>query len=139
MGVHIVKTFPELISAIEDGVNHKKSILIEELISGKNATMHTVSSFRDQDIYAFPPGGSTSLEKEKLIDLAKNLHEHLGISHYLKSEFTINNKKKIYLTDIRFNPDLKQDSHFNKSCESVGTKTHNILEHILDLAFNENI
>lgn len=137
MGVHVAETFQELVKAIEDGVNLGESILVEELISGKNAFMHTVSNFRGQDIYAFPAGNFSKSEKEKLIAMAKNIHNHIGASHYLKSNFVLNPKKGIFLTSVEFFPDLKKDSHFHKMCESVGAKTHNVIEHILDLTLSK--
>ena len=143
IGVHIAKTFPELIDAIADIVSHSDSVLVEELISGKNAFMHTVGGFRGDlptqagDIYVFPPLGFSKDEKEKLIKMAKNIHNHLGIEYYLKSNFVVNNKKGIFLTSVEFSPDLKKGSHFCKACISVGAKSHHVLEHILKLSFNK--
>ena len=139
LGVHIAKTFPELIDAITDVVSHNDSILVEELISGKNAFMHTVNGFRRDlsaqagDIYVFPPIGNFSKdEKEKLINLAQKLHQHFDKPNYLKSNFVLHPKKGIYLTSVEFYPDLKKDSHFDKMCESVGTKAHKLVEHIIE-------
>ncbi len=141
MGIHLAKTFGELAEAIEDGVAHKKSILVEEFIPGKVASMHSVPAFRGQDIYVFPLGNTfgnfTPGEKEKLISLVKNLHNHIGAKHYLKSDFILNGKGKIYLLDIDGIPDLRPDSHFSQVCESVGAKTHHIIEHILEKALEK--
>ena len=60
-GIYVAKTFVELVNGIKDGISHKQSILIEELISGKNISTHAVSKsqlnatgFRNQDTYIFP-------------------------------------------------------------------------------------
>lgn len=136
MGIHLAKTFPELVSAIEDGVKHEKSILVEEFIAGKVASVHSLPGFRGEDIYTFPLGnafGSFSFgEKETLFDLAKNLHKHVGARHYLKSDFVLTPNGKIYLLQIDGTPDLKKDSHFSQVCESVGAGLHNVVEHILE-------
>jgi len=136
MGVHLAKTFNELVAAIEDGVNHGNSILVEEFISGKVASLHSVSHFRNTEIYIFPAvnvfGSLSSAEKEKLADLAKNLHKHLGARHYLKSNFVLNKRGKIYLLDFESMPNLKAYSHFSQACESVGAKMHHVVEHILE-------
>ena len=135
MGIHLTKTFNELAGAIEDGVKHEKSVLIEEFITGKVASVHSVPHFRGQDIYTFPLGNSFGIfsadEKEKLTALAKNLHIHIGAKHYLKSDFVLSPRGKVYLLGIESTPDLKKDSHFSQVCESVGTKMHNVVEHIL--------
>lgn len=134
VGVHVVKTFPELADAIEDISLHGESILVEELISGKNAFMHTISGFRGEDVYAFPAGNFSKNEKEELINTAKNIHQHIGVPDYLKSNFVINPRNGIYLTSVEFSPDFKNGSHLDKACESVGAKMHQIVRHILDLS-----
>lgn len=138
MGIHLAQTFPELIESIEDGVKHEKSILVEEFISGKVASVHSVSSFRNQDIYTFPLGNAfgnfSGKEKDRLSSLAKDLHKNIGIKHYLKSNFVLNPKDKVYLLGIGGILDPKDNSHFSQVCESVGVKAHHIIDHILEKA-----
>ena len=144
-GVHMAKTFPELVKAIEDVVSHGDSVLVEELIAGKSVSVHSLNNFRGQDVYVFPPaenrngniitpGNFSSDEKIKLIALSKNLHQYLNTPHYSKFDFVLRPKKSIYLVNIDFLPDLEKNSNFSKCCESVGTKPHTVLEHVLDLA-----
>ncbi len=132
MGIHVAKTFPELIDAILDGVVHRNSILVEEFIIGKNTSMHSVSGFRGQDIYLFPPENMSKENKIELERLTTQLHKHLGVENYLKTDFTIHPKRGIFLTDIDFHPELKENSDFHKNCESVGAKMHHIVEHLID-------
>ncbi|HBA45453.1 MAG: D-alanine-D-alanine ligase [Candidatus Nomurabacteria bacterium GW2011_GWF2_40_31] len=138
MGIHLAKTFPELVNAIEDGLKHEQSILVEEFIAGKVAALHSVAGFRGEDIYTFSPvdvfGNLSQDEKSKLLNIVKDLYEHLGIKHYLKSMFVLNPRGKVYLLDIQTVPDLKPDSHFDQVCESVGAKMHHVVEHILEKA-----
>lgn len=135
MGIHLAKTFPELVDAIEDGVKHEKSILVEEFIAGKVASVHSVPNFRGEQIYTFPLGNTFGIfskdEKEKLESLARDLHKHIDATHYLKSDFILTPRKKVYLLNVEFNPDLNANSHFSEVCGSVGTKTSDVLEHIL--------
>ncbi|MCE9548946.1 hypothetical protein K8Q98_00905 [Candidatus Nomurabacteria bacterium] len=138
MGIHLAKTFDELVRGIMDGIEHEKSILVEELIPGKVTPVHSVSNFRNQDVYVFPclpagmaPGFSKE-EKEQLISTAKNLHKHIGVEHYLKLDFVLTPRGKIYLLGMDSTPDLRQDSHFHQVCESVGTKMHKVVENILE-------
>ena len=138
MAVHLAKTFPELVNAIEDGAKHEKSILVEEFTAGKVASMHTIPMYRGEDIYTFPLGnsfGNFSVgEKEILAHVAKDLHKHIGAKHYLKSDFVLNSHGRVYLLQIESIPDLKSDSHFSQVCESVGAKMHHVVEHILEQA-----
>ncbi|MFA5791477.1 MAG: hypothetical protein WC884_00350 [Candidatus Paceibacterota bacterium] len=136
MGIHLAKTFNELVGAIEDGVNHEKSILVEEFITGKVASIHSVPYFRNEEIYTFPLGNAYGIfsneEKNKLAFLAKDLYKHIGVKHYLKIDFILTKNGKVYLLQIDGIPDLKQDSHFSQVCESVGAKMHHVVEHILN-------
>jgi len=138
MAVHLAKTFPELVDAIEDGVNHETSILVEEFILGKVASVHSVNGFRGEDVYTFPPGnvfGNFSHgEREQLTKIAKDLHSHLGAKHYLKSIFVLNKRGQVYLLSIDSVPNLKKDSTFHQVCESVGAKAHHVVDHILERA-----
>ena len=146
MGVHLAKTFGELSEAIEDGVAHNKSILVEEFIAGKPSSVHSIAGFRGEDIYVLPPqnlptrrADFTADEKNKIINFAKNLHKHLAAEHYLKSDFILHPRRGFFLTSIGFLPDLKKGSHFDQSCEFVGAKMHHIIEHILEKALDEKI
>ena len=133
IGVHIAKTYSELIDAIEDIVNHDKSILVEELIFGKDISMHSLSGFRGQDIYNLPAIDSFStLEKEKLNEISKNIHKHLNISNYLNSNFVLHPKRGVFLKQIEFFPDLKKDSHFEQASVYVGSSPKQIIDHILE-------
>ena len=95
MGIHLAKAFPELVRAIEDGVEHEKSILVEEFIEGKIASVHSMLGFRNQDIYTFPLGNFSIGEKEMLTQIAKNLHNHVDAKHYLKSDFILTPRGKV--------------------------------------------
>jgi D-alanine-D-alanine ligase-like ATP-grasp enzyme len=143
VGTHVVKIFSELVDAVLDCVKHKKSILVEEFILGKNISVHSVGGFRGENIYHFPPvenkmgeiispGRFSSAEKKKLLELAEKIYSHSNTSQYLKSNFILHKSGNIYLTHIEFHLGLDEDSCLHKTCESVGTKTHKIIEHLLD-------
>jgi len=138
MAIHLAKTFPELVRAIEDGVSREKSILVEEFVTGKIASTHSIPEFRGEEIYIFPLvntfGIFSSEEKENLYTLARRMHEHLGAKHYLKSDFVLNPRGRIYLLQIETTPDLKSGSQFEEVCESAGAKMHQVVEHMLEQA-----
>jgi len=135
MGVHLAKTLGELVDAIKDGVKHQKSILVEEFISGDNVSVHSISKFRGENVYVFPPKDISKEKKEQLISLVKDLHYHLGVNHYLKSDFIFHPHNGFFLTDIDLFPDFKPGSHFSESCEYVGAKIYHIIDHMLDNTF----
>jgi len=130
--INLVKTFDELTEAI----NGKNNVIVEEFIAGKVASVHSVPMFRGQDLYTFPLGNSFGIfsteEKETLSNTAKDLYKHIGVKHYLKSDFVLTPRNKVYLLQIEEIPDLKPNSHFSQVCESIGAKTHHVVEHILE-------
>ncbi|MFA6257023.1 MAG: hypothetical protein WCT29_01825 [Candidatus Paceibacterota bacterium] len=136
MGIHLAKTFPELVDAIEDGVNHGESLIVEEFISGKIASIHSMPDFRNEDVYVFPLsntfGAFSSEEKELLYSLAKHLHQHLNAGHYLKSDFLLTPRRKVYLLEFENVPEVKAGSHFAETCELAGTKIEDVVAHILE-------
>jgi len=129
---YVAHTFPQLVKAIEDGVKNGKSILIEEFIAGNKGTVHTVSGFRGEENYSFSEDNLSLSEKEKLINLAKNVHKYFDLPYYLKSEFILSPRRGVFLNDFELIPDLIDDSHLDRSCSFVGAKTKHLIEHILD-------
>lgn len=132
MGIHVTKTFGELAQAIEDGVNHNHSIIVEEFITGKPGASHSISRFRGDDIYVVPPHGFNSEEKEKIMRTTRDLHEHIGAPNYLKTDFTLHPRLGLYVTSIDFAPDIRPNSHLHESLERIGAKMHHVVEHILE-------
>ncbi|HEY4502986.1 MAG TPA: hypothetical protein VJC14_00925 [Candidatus Paceibacterota bacterium] len=136
MGIHVAKTFNELVGAIEDGVNHGKGILVEEFIEGKPSAVHTIPDFRGEEVYVMIPDNFSISEKEEIGVLARNLHGHLGGECYLKTDFILSPRRGLVVTNIDFSPDLRANSHLHQACQSVGAKMNNIVEHMLEGVIN---
>ncbi len=148
--IKLVKTFNELVEILKNN----NTAIVEEFIAGKPSTVHSISGFRGEDIYVFPPMNISLGEKvptpkgvgiptesvgKKIEDIIKNLHKHLATEHYLKSDFVLHPKKGFFLTNIESSPDLRKGSHFEQSCQYVGAEIHHILEHILEKTLNNKI
>jgi len=131
MGIHVAKTYPELVNAIIDGAEHGGSIIIEELIAGKEIETHVLKNFRDENLYVFPFRGVSKEEKEKLMNVIYDIHQETGNNSYMYAKFIITPNKGLYLNGISFLPSINDNSNLIEACESVGTKTHHIIEHIL--------
>ncbi len=140
--IHLAKTFPELERAIEDCMKHQESILVEEFISGKNVSLHTLSNYRKEEVYFLPivehlndnyliPGKFPSNLKENLINLAKQLHKNFDYPYYLHTQFILNSKG-IYLKNVSFFPELNKESHFLGACDSIGVNLNSVIENILN-------
>ena len=164
MGVHVCKTFKSLVDAFEVGVNEKVSVLVEEFIAGKEATVGVVDNFRDKSIYTLPPieiripktstffdndvkyngksqeicpGNFTSEEKEELERLAALIHSGLDLKHYSRSDFIIHPKKGIYALEVNTLPGLTGESLMPKALNAVGSDLPEFIEHIINLALKK--
>lgn len=163
MGVHVCKTFQSLVNAFEEGINEKVSILVEEFIKGKEATVGVINDFRGKKVYTLPPieiripkastffdnevkyngksqeicpGNFTSQEKEELERLASLIHTGLDLSHYSRSDFIIHPKKGIYALEVNTLPGLTGESLMPKALSAVGSNLPEFIEHIIKLARN---
>jgi len=165
MGVHVCKTFQSLVDAFEEGVNEKVSILVEEFIRGKEATVGVINNFRNKEIYSLPPieiripktstffdnevkyngqsqeicpGNFTREEKIELERLASLIHTGLNLDHYSRSDFIIHPKKGIYALEVNTLPGLTGESLMPKALNAVGSNLPEFIEHLINLALNKN-
>jgi D-alanine-D-alanine ligase len=161
MGVHVCKTFPELVRAFSVGVNEKVSVLVEEMIEGKEATVGVVEGFRGQKTYALPPieirvpkhkvffdydakysgvseeicpGNFTHDEKKELERLATLIHSGLNLDHYSRSDFIVHPKRGIFALEVNTLPGLTDQSLTPKALYAVGATMPEFISHIIELA-----
>jgi hypothetical protein len=130
MGVHVAKTYPELVNAIIDAAEHGASVIVEELIPGREVSMHSLKNFRGEDLYVFPARLSRE-EKDTLYKKIREIHDHTG-SDYLMARFILHPKNRIYLKHLEFTPSFGKDSDLHQVAESIGAKASHILESILE-------
>lgn len=163
MGVHVCKSFPALVSAFQAGVNEHVSVLVEEFIKGREATVGVINNFRNQSVYALPPieiripktshffdnevkyngqseeicpGNFSYEEKRELERLASLIHSGLDLDHYSRSDFIIHPKKGIYALEVNTLPGLTDQSLMPKALHAVGSTMPEFIEHIINLAKN---
>ena len=99
LGVSIAHTLHELEAAIHEAFTHSDTILLEEFISGKEATCGVLDHFRGEKHYTLPPveirkGGSSS--KSALFDFnAKYGGENSGTEEICPGNFTATERDEI--------------------------------------------
>lgn len=160
-GVEKVENFHELGETLPRILAEFNSVLIEEFISGREATCGVVENFRGQKLYSLLPveiikpaskdffdyeakygGGSQEIcpgnfsvaEKMEIQKLAKEAHQALGLRHYSRSDFIVHPKRGIYTLETNTLPGLTSESLFPKSLEAVGSDLPNFLDHLVQLA-----
>ncbi len=163
VGVEICKTFSDLVSALERSAAGSGSVLVEEMIEGKEATVPVLEKFRGKDIYILPPveiripksktffdydakysgiseeicpGNFTTEEKEELMNLASLIHTGLNLDHYSRSDFIIHPKKGIYALEVNTLPGLTDESITPKAIRAVGATMPEFLDNLLRLALS---
>jgi D-alanine-D-alanine ligase len=164
MGIHFCKTFQALVNAFQEGVNERVSVIVEEFIKGKEATVGVIDNFRGQKVYALPPieiriprtsaffdnnlksnnqsqkicpGNFTDLEKTELERLASLIHSGFDLSHYSKSDFIIHPKRGIYALEVSTLPRITEESLMSKALDAVGSNPPEFIDHIINLALNK--
>ncbi|HEV8677215.1 MAG TPA: ATP-grasp domain-containing protein [Candidatus Paceibacterota bacterium] len=162
VGMTKVEHYHALPFALERAFVISPSVLVEEFIKGREATVGVIDQFRNEQTYALMPveiippaespffdyeakyggksiervpGSFTDAQKRELADAAKRVHEHLGVSHYSRSDFIVS-PRGVYFLEIN-NPSavgMTGESLFPKAIEAVGLKMPDFLEHVIALA-----
>lgn len=156
----LVKSEAELPQAVTKAFEKHPSIMIEERIIGKEATVGVLERFRDEDHYILPPieiippqtadffqadvkytgeteercpGNFSRLEKDRLMSLAHKVHTALGLRHYSRSDFIVA-PDGIYFLEVNTLPGLTSESLFPKAVDAVGSSYADLLAHLVTLA-----
>lgn len=134
-------------------------VLIEERISGTEATVGVIESFRGEPLYAMPPmeiapleGGLftheakrsgnalfrfpaafSKLVGDELMRTARRMHEALGLRHYSRSDFIVS-PKGVYYLETNALPPLGDEHAFARALGGVGVRLGGFLDHIVGLA-----
>jgi hypothetical protein len=138
MGVHVCKTLPALVRAFEVGMNERVSVVVEELIEGKDTSISVLRDFRGQGIYPFLCIGRFSEgEKREVERIATQIHQSLNLGHFSQSHFIVTPRKGIYVTDVKILPELHSESVLHSHLESVGVRAHEFIDHIIKHALDD--
>ena len=160
VGVSVVGGYAEVLFAIqklfESGAS---SVLVEEYMRGKEATVGVVEGLRGEDLYTLPtveiipptgdffsygakysgasrelcPGNFSRVETEELSRLARLAHRTLGLRHYSRSDFIVT-PKGIYYLETNTLPGMTEHSLLPKSLSAVGVSLPEFLAHLVKLA-----
>ncbi len=164
VGVSIARDMKELVKCLENAVKYDEEILIEEYIKGIEATVGVIEGFRGEKSYVLPaveirpkteffdfaakyegksdeivPAQFSQKLKLELADLARKVHKSVGLRHYSRSDFIIHPKRGIFVLEVNTLPGLTNESLVPKSLRAVGSDTHELIDHLLQLALDRDI
>ncbi len=162
IGVSFAETPEEIWTALSVAFSVSETILIEEYIEGKEASLGVIEGFRGEPYYALMPvqvavapdkkffdqqtkysgaalhqcpGNFSNSEKSELAKLAIAIHRLLDLRHYSRSEFIVHPKRGIFFLETDALPDLHEGiSPYLQSLQSAGATFSEFLEHVLTLA-----
>lgn len=166
-GVTLVKTLSALSSALHTANQHGGgTVMIEEYIHGREATVGVIEGYRGHDFYALPPieirphaekgktfydyeakyedksdivvpSTFTKEEKLELEDMARRVHKALGLRHYSRTDFIVSPRRGIYVLEVNTLPGLTDHSCVPKALEAVGASLSHFLDHIIQLSIKK--
>lgn len=162
VGLFLALTLDELAQSIENCFKICDKVMVEEFITGKEATCGVIENFRNQELYSLPiveirkpknkkvfdyeakyggiteeicPGCFSDIEKFEIESTAKEIHKLLNLRHYSRTDFIVNNRG-IYILEANTLPGLTQESLMPKALKSVGCSYTDFLDHIITQALN---
>ena len=164
VGVSIVGGYASVLAAIKKlFIDGAASVLVEELIRGREAAASVVEGLRNEPLYSLPPteiippegeffnytnkydgttreivpGNFSRVASEELRRAAKVMHRALGLRHYSTSDFIVA-PKGIYYLETNTLPGLTEESLLPKSLAAVGVSFPDFLTHLVNLALDRN-
>lgn len=165
IGVTVAYTLGDIEEAIQNALLYSDTILIEEYISGREATCGVIDQFRGMDYYALmpteiidktdsdiwgyeskysndlheirTPGNFSIQEKGQMQELAIAIHSLLGLRHYSRADFIVHPKRGVYMLEVNTLPGLTDTSLFPHALEAGGSSLSEFFDHTLQLALQK--
>lgn len=164
VGVSISKDFFTLEEALKKAFEVSDQVLIEEYISGKEATCGIVENFKGDSHHVLPlieivskslagffdydakykgqseeicPGRFSEADEKKIKQLAVKIHKALGLRHYSRSDFIIHPTRGIFFLETNTLPGLTEASLLPKALKTSGSSLSEFLEHVIQGALRD--
>lgn len=157
VGTHIVNDSRALISILSEILQEFDEVMVEEKISGREATCGVIERYRNKDLYTLPPveiivpetadffdkqvkyDGTTKEicpstfdheTKQQLEELAAFIHKTLNLAQYSRSDFIVADNG-IYFLEVNTLPGLTTESLLPKEVQAVGGTYTELITHLL--------
>jgi D-alanine-D-alanine ligase len=157
VGARHISEISSLKQTLQELLTQHESVLVEEFIRGKEATVGVIEELRDHDLYVLPaveiippsglpffsaevkyngatteicPGRFSYDEKTKLAEAAAIVHRALHCTHYSRSDFIVRNGE-VYFLEINTLPGLTNESLFPKAAAAIGLDFKDLIHHLI--------
>jgi D-alanine-D-alanine ligase len=158
LGVSVARSITELADALNNAFLYSPNVLIEEYISGREATCAVVENFQGKDVNALPlveivpksengffdfdakyngeaeeicPGRFSEEENREIARLAEIVHKTLDLKHYSRSDFIIHPRRGIYFLEVNALPGLMENTLLPKALKSAGSSLTEFIDHVI--------
>ncbi len=153
----------DLIVALAHVLDRAETVLVEERIVGKEATVGVLEGYRQDPYYVLPaieiippasadffdatvkyngqteeicPGRFSTTERDVLLREARRIHKLMGLRHYSRADFIVNDQGAYFL-EVNTLPGLTNESLFPKAIEAVGGTYRELVTHLIKLAHRD--
>jgi D-alanine-D-alanine ligase len=160
VGTMFVRDAALLPQALRDALTQSGEVMVEEYIRGREATCGVLEGYRGERVYSLPvieivppeeavffradvkyngstqeivPARFTYHEKAQIEELARFVHEQLGLSQYSRSDFILRDGKPYFL-EVNTLPGLTSESLFPKAMRAVGSDLKQLIRHLVETA-----
>ena len=160
LGASMVDREVDLALALTNALTEFEEVLVEEQISGKEATVGLTENYRGQSLYLLPvieivppkearffdyqskysgvteeicPGRFSDTERGELQRLAKLVHQELGLQQYSRSDFIVKDGDAYFL-EVNTLPGLTKESLFPKAFQAIGSSYNDMIKHLVETA-----
>lgn len=156
----VVHSYDSIVKGVTLAFEHADTILVEQYIPGREATVAVIEGFRGEPLYVLPPveiipTKNTFFDYEekyagharevcpasfsrditnKLIEAAREVHTTLGLRDYSRCDFIVD-KHGIFFLEVNTLPGLTEASLVPKALEAVGSSLPDFLDHIVTRAY----
>ncbi|MGM0482293.1 MAG: D-alanine--D-alanine ligase family protein [Patescibacteria group bacterium] len=163
LGVNIANSKDELNVATDEAFKYSSAVLIQEYIKGREASCGVVEGLRGEKLYPLLPVEMTShftefFEREdneyygktlkrcpgkfsadtkmNIQNLAKEVHDKVGLRHYSCSDFVVSDNGDIFFLETDSLPHLTDDSVFSLELEASGISFEEFVRSLFGRVFN---
>lgn len=161
IGVIVANNAGELAEVLEISLKEHEAVMVEQFITGREATVGVIEGWRGEELYALPPtevvipphtdhfdynikyhpeteeicpANFRPEIKRELETIARLVHRSLGLRHYSRSDFIVAGDE-IYFLEVNTLPGLTEYSLFPRAFAAVGGSYPELVSHLVRQAY----
>ncbi len=162
VGISIAKNFFDLEQAILRALSFSDQVMVEEYVSGREATGAVLENWQNRREYTLPiieivslsengffdydakyngqseeicPGRFNEDESREIRRLSALIHKVLGMRHYSRSDFIVRSNGEVVFLETNTLPGLTEESLLPKALRAEGVSLPEFIAHVVGEAY----